>query len=190
MKRIFILLISFVCSLNVFSQSICLSEYEAMLLKKFNEMRLSKKLETVPLSKNLTIVAQTHANDLVLNYKPSDKCNMHSWSNKGKWSACCYTSDHKKASCMWNKPRELSNYTGNGYEIAFYISDTNLSPGEFADQALGTWLNSQGHKSVLLNEGIWKNTHWKAVGIGISNGYAVMWFGEYPDEETKPENCK
>ena len=46
------------------------------------------------------------------------ECNLHSWSDKGPWSACCYTPDHAQAQCMWDKPSELTNYPGNGYEIS------------------------------------------------------------------------
>ena len=31
---------------------------------------------------------------------------------------------------------------------------------------------------VILNQGIWKNLNWNAIGVGILNGYAVIWFGE------------
>jgi hypothetical protein len=31
---------------------------------------------------------------------------------------------------------------------------------------------------------------WKVVGIGIYKKYAVVWFGEAEDKETKPIICK
>lgn len=91
---------------------------------------------------------------------------------------------------MWNKPRELTNYKGNGYEIAFSTTNSSLSPVDFAKEAVESWINSPGHISVILNKGIWKDIKWNAIGIGVANGYAVVWFGEKEDEEAKPLECK
>src|SRR5262245_53648503 len=81
----------------------CLSSEEKKLYDLIMEYRRSNNLESIPLSDRLTLVAQTHARDLSENYKfdPNNRCNPHSWSSKGKWTSCCYTNDHKKASCMW-----------------------------------------------------------------------------------------
>ena len=141
------------------------------------QYRKSLNLPSIPLSKSLTIVAQTHVKDLDT-YKPDQKksCNMHSWSDKGKWTSCCYTDDHKRASCMWSKPAELTNYKGVGYEIAHWSSSSVTPTG-----ALKGWKNSKGHNEVLTNKGIWQNKEWQAIGIGIKNNYAVVWFGEEKD---------
>lgn len=189
MKRKFILLIITLSNFSLFAQTLCLTEYEASLYKHVNELRLSKGLLSIQISRNLTIVAQTHAKDLSSNHPQTAKCNMHSWSNKGKWKSCCYTDDHKRAEGMWNKPRELTNYKGNGYEIAFYTSDLSLKADDFAKEALKSWLNSPGHSIVILNKGMWKNSHWNAIGVGVWEGYAVIWFGEDADNEIKPETC-
>ena len=160
-------------------------------LKLYNlimDYRKSQNLEVIPLSKSLTYVAQTHCRDLSEN-KPDIKknCNAHSWSDKGKWSACCYTSDHKKAKSMWDKPRELTSYNDNGFEIAFGSSDP-LYKGYIAnaDQALKSWKESTGHNNVIVNKGAWKSVKWNAIGIGIYNGFATVWFGESIDIEGEP----
>lgn len=152
---------------------------EKELYKLIMDYRASKGLSNIPLSKSLTIVAKTHAADLDL-YKMDEKktCNMHSWSDKGKWTSCCYTDDHKRASCMWSKPSELTNYKGAGYEIAHWSSDPVTPSG-----ALLGWQNSKGHNEVIVNKGIWKTSKWQAIGIGIKNNYAVVWFGEEADVE-------
>ena len=97
---------------------------------------------------------------------------MHSWSKKGKWEVCCYTDDHAKAQCMWNKPRELTRYKGNGYEIAAGMGN--------AQDALDGWKHSVHHNNVIINKDIWK-TKWEAIGIGIYGNYAVVWFGHETD---------
>ena len=63
-------------------------------------------------------VAEAHVQDLSYNQPVGGQCNMHSWSDRGSWSGCCYTDDHAASQCMWDKPRELTRYPGNGFEIA------------------------------------------------------------------------
>lgn len=155
-----------------------LTEEEKKLYDLIMAYRKAKKLPAIPLSTSLTFVAQTHVKDLSTNHPDKGKCNMHSWSSKGKWESCCYTDDHKKAECMWNKPRELTSYKGNGFEIA-------ASGMETAEDALAGWKSSPSHHAVIINSGTWKKA-WQAIGIGMYNGYAVVWFGNELDA-TKPK---
>ena len=137
--------------------------------------RKSKNLPTIPVSPSLTFVAQTHSKDLAENLPDKGSCNAHSWSVKGKWTSCCYTSDHAKASCMWDKPKELTDYNYPGYEISS-VGSSHLTPQE----ALETWKSSKAHNNVLINGDIW-DTSWKAIGLGMYMGYATVWFGHYSD---------
>ena len=137
--------------------------------------RKSKNLPTIPVSPSLTFVAQTHSKDLAENLPDKGSCNAHSWSDKGKWTSCCYTSDHAKASCMWDKPKELTDYNYPGYEISS-VGSSHLTPHE----ALETWKSSKAHNNVLINGDIW-DTSWKAIGLGMYMGYATVWFGHYSD---------
>ena len=41
---------------------------------------------------------------------------------------------------------------------------------------------SKGHNSVIINGNNWKDNSWKAIGIGIYNGFATFWFGEESEE--------
>ncbi len=162
---------------------VCLSAEERKLYDLMMQYRDAKGLEPIPLSIRLTVVAQTHARDLAENYsfKAGNKCNPHSWSGKGKWTACCYTSDHKQAECMWNKPREITGYPGNGYEIAYYST-----AGATAEEGLRGWKASPAHNPVIVNEGIWSKVNWKAVGVGFFGDYGVVWFGEVEDDPNIP----
>jgi len=146
------------------------------LVEVINKYRLENNLPEIPVSSSLTTVAITHARDLAENYVPSDVCNLHSWSDKGNWTPFCYTPDHANAQLMWNKPRELTAYTGNGYEIAVFKSDTLT-----AIEALELWKNSAAHLDLILNRDIWKDLKWNAIGGAINKGYAVVWFGEEVD---------
>ena len=180
MKKIFIFLVLSV--LSSISPAQELSTEEMKLYNYIMEYRKEKNLPSIPLSKSLTIVAQTHVKDLV-NNSPNQKsnCNMHSWSKKGKWTSCCYTSNHAKANCMWNKPSELTSYKGKGFEISFG-SPENPKYVASAESALNGWKESSGHNSVMVNKGIWKKSNWKAIGVGIYMNYAVVWFGKEEDK--------
>lgn len=159
--------------------SICLSPEEKKLYDLITAYRRSMGLEPIKLSAKLTLVAQTHARDLAEHYKfdPGNRCNPHSWSSKGDWSACCYTSDHKQAACMWDKPKEIAGYSSPGYEIAYYSS-----AGASAEEGLQGWQKSPSHNPLIINEGIWKKVTWNAIGIGLYKEYGIVWFGEQQDE--------
>jgi uncharacterized protein YkwD len=143
--------------------------------------RKSKNLKSIPVSSKLTLVAQTHARDLVENYTfdPNGKCNPHSWSKKGKWTACCYTNDHKQAQCMWDKPKEIAGYDKPGYEIAYFSSK-----GASAQEGIDGWKVSVSHNPLLINSEMWSKVEWNAIGVGIYGEYGIVWFGESRDPET------
>lgn len=164
---------------NSIESSVCLSPEEKKLYDLMMAYRKTKGLEPIKLSPRLTLVAQTHARDLAHNYKfdPKNRCNPHSWSSKGEWSACCYTNDHKQAACMWDKPKEIAEYKSPGYEIAYYSS-----AGASAEEGLQGWQKSPSHNPLIINEGIWKKVAWKAIGIAFYKEYGIVWFGEQEDD--------
>jgi len=168
------------------TSAVCLSQEERKLYDIINVYRQEKKLTPIPLSARLSQVAQTHARDLADHYKfdRNNKCNPHSWSTHGKWTSCCYTSDHKKAQCMWDKPKEIAGYENPGYEIAYYSS-----LGANAQEGLDGWKLSPAHNPLIINEGMWNQVTWKAIGIGIYKEYAVVWFGQLEDATPTPVVC-
>jgi len=190
MKQICLILISIIFNLNfVYSQNNLQSEYcitkeEKELLQLINDYRKTKKLPSIKLNAELTKVAKIHINDLIDNQPIHGKCNMHSWSDKGKWKPCCYTDDHKNAKLMWSKPSELTNYKSNGYEIAF-----ELSSGATPKDALAGWKKSPGHNDVILKKGVFNKIGWKAIGISIKGEYALVWFGEIEDNFEDIDDC-
>ena len=82
---------------------------------------------------------------------------------------------------MWDKPKELTSYTANAYEIAASASE-NIDPAK----ALLLWKGSKHHNNVILNKSIWARMEWKAIGIGVRGKYAVVWFGNEPDPDAEP----
>lgn len=169
------------------SSEVCLSAFEKQLYDEINAYRAKHNLPPVKLSRSLTQVAQIHCRDLAENRPDaSGNCNMHSWSRKGPWTPCCYTPDHKRASCMWDKPRELTKYQGDGYEIAFFSTAIYPDAESFAQDAIFNWSKSKGHNDVIINRGTWRGVTWKAVGVGYYGGYATVWFGKLDD----PDNAQ
>jgi len=170
------------------SDSICISAEEFKLFQLILAYRKEHKLPPIPLSRSLSYVAQMHAKDLAENPTVySNRCNMHSWSDKGNWKACCYTSNHKNPHCMWDKPKEMTPYKAMGYEISHGGSSGYIATPE---NAITGWKKSNAHNEVMINKGIWSSVKWKAIGVGIYNNYAMVWFGEEIDESAKVPKCE
>lgn len=183
MRRIGIIILLLVVSLGSWSKDVTkvtLSTAEQELYDLIMEYRVEHGLMPILLSPSLTFVAQQHVRDLQTN-PPSGECNLHSWSGNGEWTPVCYTADHAKAELMWNKPRELTQYKGAGYEIAHWYSlgATPLS-------AFEGWTHSTGHNNTILNLDVFADATWRAIGIGIYGEYAVVWFGEEVDPQSHP----
>jgi len=175
LKQLFLATFFIITTSSVIAQELSTDESELYdLVMKYRKV---KGLPGIPLSKSLTIVAQTHAKDLDENYVDDTKCNLHSWSNNGNWKPVCYTKNHAQAELMWSKPKELTSYQGNGYEIAFAENEEYLAD---AENALENWKSSKDHNAVILNKGVWKKK-WNAIGIGIYGSFAVIWFGKELD---------
>jgi uncharacterized protein YkwD len=146
-----------------------LSAEERKLYQLVNQYRSRRGLPPIPLSASLTKVANRHVLDLQYNF--SDL--THSWSD------CPYDSNRPSTyKCMWEAPQRLgTSYRGNGYENAYGSSDGKAT----AEDAFSEWLDSRPHHEVIVNQGIWEDVRWNALGIGIHKGYAVLWFGKETD---------
>ena len=159
-----------------------LSEKEAKLYYMINAYRESLGLPKLSFSKSLTEVATAHVRDSNA-YTPENQIdsrgmqgNLHSWSGNGSWTRLVYTRDHNYANGMWSKPREITNYTGNGYEISAQYSGL-ISP----ETAFGLWKNSSAHNEVMITSGMWSDL--KTMGVSIDGHYAHVWFGSDTDPD-------
>lgn len=145
------------------------------LADAINDYRASLGLPRVPWSRALAKVATAHVRDLNVNRPTSDTCNMHSWSKRGRWTACCYDSTKAAPKCMWNKPREIARFRGKGYEVAAFA--TGITP----DRALELWKHSPQHHDMIANRASWKTSTWRSFAVAIDGDYAVAWFSETAD---------
>lgn len=184
---LFIILLSFAAP--VYSQDsvpadFCISSEELRLYNLINDYRKAMTLNTIPLSRSLSHVAKKHALDLATNKPDTNTCNFHSWSDKGSWTACCYEKHVKDKSCMNNKPGELTNYPGYGYEIVYW---ENKSAN--ADKAFNQWRETSASRSLLTNFKEWENYQWNAVGVAVYKNFAIAWFGEERMEEGGVKVC-
>lgn len=170
---------------NKIPADFCLSADEIHLYRLINEYRAFVGLEMIPLSKSLSYVAHVHVRDLESHRPDLFSCNLHSWSDKGNWTPCCYSKDPNRTNCMWNKPRELTTYMGNGQELILWENVPASARGAF-DQ----WRNFEPTNEMLLNRGRWSDKTWKAAGIAIYEGYASVWLGEVTDPEKSVQLCE
>ena len=159
-------------------------QIENDLAAGLNAYRVQQGLPPLARSPLLDQVARAHVADLA-DHRPDtgtdtrgQPCNLHSWSAKGPWEPVCYTADHAYAALMWSKPGEITKggYPGKGYEIAYWSSQPAT-----AEDALASWESSPGHQALMAEKGQWADPPWRAFGVGVDNGYAVIWFGQEPD---------
>ncbi|HEY9643291.1 MAG TPA: CAP domain-containing protein [Coleofasciculaceae cyanobacterium] len=141
---------------------------EEKLYQAINAYRAQSGLPAIPTSPSLNRVANRHVRDLAENVGRL----THGWSN------CPYNaSDRTTFACMWEAPQRLNTpYPGMAYENAHYSSGAAT-----AESALKSWQESSAHNAVILNQGIWKDYAWQAIGIGIYKNYAVIWLGKEAD---------
>jgi hypothetical protein len=170
--------------IGVAGADVYLTPNDEALGQAVNAYRASRNLHSIPVTVSLTEVAQLHARDLAI-YRPHEHidpisglgCTLRSWSDNGIWTPVCYVPDHRNAEGMWNKPHEITVYTGIGFELV---------AGPFVSsppQAVNLWSGSSPHNDMLLNQGIWATATWMAMGVGFYEGYASVWFGQSSDSQ-------
>lgn len=163
--------------------SLCATPEEYKLFQLINDHRRIHNAPPLPLSRSLSYVARAHAMDLTL-YRPDfGDCNLHSWSDNGKWTPCCYATDEARIKCMTGKPRELTEYKTRAWEMAYEAGE----PARAVD-ALDLWVAIGVTNDYLLNTGRWTKP-WQAMGIAIYGEYALVWFGEGDDPEAEYFVC-
>lgn len=147
-----------------------ISAEETALLNAVNGFRATHGLPAVKASAPLSRIANRRMLDLTQNMKTL----THSWSN------CPYDiSAQSTWGCMLDAPaRFRSAFTGKAYETLYHGSSNRVEPARTIDM----WARSDLHRSILLNQGAFARMKWREAGVGISGGYAAIWFG-YADEQ-------
>lgn len=142
---------------------------ELQLARLVNGYRAQHGLTAIPLSRSLSLVANRHVRDMALNLKDL----------RHEWSDC-----RRLGECMWNAPQRLGTaYPGPGYENIWGPADGPVPPAE----VLQAWKEGGHgpHNDVILNRRgppvDWSGKTWRALGIGIHQGYVAMWVGEEAD---------
>ncbi|MHA6262401.1 hypothetical protein ACXYMO_04295 [Arenibacterium sp. CAU 1754] len=162
-----------------------LSLTELDLYHLIMDYRAANGLDAIPLSLNLTTTGGRHAADTLYNIWQAglslpQGANLHSWSDAP------YYSDHSDPDVMWSAPTRIgTNYTDYGFEIS-------AAGYSGIEAALNGWKGSSGHNDVILNNGIWANSNWNAIGIGVEIDTSVsnyggkiyhVWFGRSADPD-------
>ncbi len=157
-----------------------LSQEEEKLARLINQYRTQYQLLPIPLSSSLSRVANRHLRDL------QDNASLYDRSGKDwrfGWSNCAYDANQATTfACLWAAPQRVKTaYPGRGYEIICGGTGQIV-----AEDALSCWQKSPLNDDLLLNQGLWLNYQWQALGIGIDRGYAVLWFGQEVDGVRSP----
>lgn len=157
-------------------EKVCISSDEEKLINAINTYRKKKGLKAVSISSSMSIVAQKHVKEL----NDEIKDLTHSWVG------CPYKGSNPKSyRCMWDKPKELTGYPGNGYECAFAKWGKPFT----VDEILESWQDSPAHDDIITNKKIWSKSDWNAIGVAIYGNYAVLWLGEKVDPKGSPSVC-
>lgn len=166
-------------------EDFCISQKEYQLFELINEYRAKLMLDPITLSNSLSYVAKTHAKDLALNYPIGEDCNMHSWSANGDWKPFCFPSDQNRKNDVKDKARELTSYPGKAWEITYWDNqELDLkSVVEF-------WTSIEYTAAILSNTEKWKDIAWKSIGVGIHEGYVLLWLGQKEDVELNTIVCE
>jgi DNA-binding transcriptional LysR family regulator len=153
------------------------------LIEAINAYRREHGLTAIAPSRAMMDVSASHVQDLVAHQPDAGVWSLHSWSAFGPWTPVCYVGDEFSLAGMWNKPREIARYPGDGYEIAYWNSRAAT-----AANALAGWAASPGHNAVIVEQDGWgcDSAPWQAFGAAVSGGYAVAWFGCEPDAIATP----
>jgi len=166
-------------------QDFCISQQEYKLYSLVNTYRSKLALDPIPLSKSLCFVARTHAKDLAAYYPIGDDCNMHSWSNQGNWESFCFPADQSRKNDIKDKAKEISNYPGKAWEITYWEnSEIDVA------LILEFWNSISYTSSMIGNTGKWAAKEWKSMGVGIQDGYVLLWLGEEVDVEPSTSICE
>ncbi len=113
MRRILILLLGIVLAIGGLGvqPGLPVSAAESDdLYAAINTYRQGLGLTAIPLSPQLTAVAQAHVRDLAANFATDPNytgadCIPHGWSSKGEWTGGCYKdADPTTFQIMWSKP--------------------------------------------------------------------------------------
>ena len=163
-------------------QEVCIVEEELALANQINQFRKQNDLNVLPVSTALSYVADVHVKDLYLHYDPFDNCSLLSWSDNGRWEKCCAQAENY--TCMYDKPAELTQYKGKGYELVYY-QNTQITSG----LAFNAWKENATAKTMILQQGKYEDKKWQVIGVALFDGYASVWFGEKPDGEGEPPLC-
>jgi Ca2+-binding RTX toxin-like protein len=146
---------------------------ELDLYHRIMAYRRDNGLPDVILSKGLSTTAGRHALDTVENM---GVYSGHSWSD----------APFPPNESMWLAPSRLgTSYQGAGtafyaYEITAGWTDVTNNPYS-PQNALSAWQNSPPHNAVILNLDTWSDNVWKAIGVGMLDGIAHVWFGGSSD---------
>ena len=85
---------------------------------------------------------------------------------------------------MWDKPKELTSYNFRGYELVF--SEEGIIDADSVFNLLRTTADAA---NMILCRDLHSDKNWLAMGVGISENYVSIWFGQRKDSAEPPTGC-
>jgi hypothetical protein len=186
-----LLVFALLVQINIFGQQkssvpddFCISGQEEQLMERINLFRAENGKKTISNSISLNYVASLHTNDLQENNPDTSICNLSSWSDKGKWTSCCYNKYVPNQDCMWDKPKELTTFPYRGYELALFFEESfNV------DTVFQLIISSKPARDMILTDGYYKHKKWICMGASMSRNYVSIWFAQRADKAGKASIC-
>jgi hypothetical protein len=158
---------------------------EKAIVKEINLVRIEAGLEPIGIIAELEELASIHLDSLYSNLEAWERfsgvtngCSSHSWPGE-----CCFAiSGDKNVSCMTDQGMNKVGYISPTYEIT-HFSTAVLQ----VEEVVQSWLDSQSHRPVILNEDGWSMIEWGSIGAAtrFQDGLSItsVWFGEIQSGE-------
>ena len=144
------------------------------------DYRDSLGLPDIPLSQGLTVVAGRHVLDTIYNF---GEYAGHSWSD-----APFEPGDSDTFPAMWEAPERIgTGYSDYGFEISagWTVNNDITTSTMTPERALELWQDSPPHDDVITSTDPWTEP-WNAIGVGLHQGSAHVWFGRAADPNDGP----
>ncbi|MFY0608541.1 MAG: hypothetical protein JXR10_17625 [Cyclobacteriaceae bacterium] len=122
------------------------SDWQIALMHSINDYRAGLGLVALPMSADMTRIAELHAKDAIENNPCGLTSCTHSWSSNGEW-ASWFNGSGDCLSYVADPSKGYPNTVGQICTGPWNHSDWTIE--QFADTAVNNWHNSPSHRAIL-----------------------------------------
>lgn len=165
--------------------------YAVSLINAINAERTKKRLNTIPASNDMCATALIKG---LVQKATNEWGATHDFNQRGvdavlgmkrnnRWKLPAKLTSSVGPEGIWTKPDEILGRsliggcygcpkTSSGFENAFGgqaggRGSCSRGKNDLVQEAVNGWMNSQGHRGVMLNEGQWASRKWTRLGAAI-----------------------